>query len=269
MRQIRATKYALALCFGLAAALTAHANAEMDAIAKYRELLADGNPADLLAAKGESLWKTKRGPKSASLEQCDLGLGPGVVKGAYAQMPRFFKDTGRVQDLESRLMTCMETQQGIDPKAIINERWSRGERGQVAALVAYVVTESNGDTINVDMKPAQMKEMYALGKKAFYHRGGPMDFSCATCHGEEGKRIRMQDLPDLRTQKGAAAGWGSWPAYRVSAGEFWTMQHRLWDCFRQQRFAEPIYGSDVTIALSVYLASTAKGGKMMTPGIKR
>ena len=34
--------------------------------------------------RGEELWKQKRGPKSESLEQCDLGLGPGVVKGAYA-----------------------------------------------------------------------------------------------------------------------------------------------------------------------------------------
>ncbi len=111
--------------------------------------------------------------------------------------------------------------------------------------------------------------MYELGKMTFYYRGGPMDFSCATCHGDKDKRIRLQDLPDLRTQAGAAAGWGSWPAYRVSNGQFWTMQHRLNDCFRQQRFPEPIYGSDVTIALSVYMAATGKGGTVMTPGLKR
>jgi sulfur-oxidizing protein SoxA len=104
---------------------------------------------------------------------------------------------------------------------------------------------------------------------AFYYRSGPMDFSCATCHGDTGKRIRLQDLPDLRKQAGAAAGWGTWPAYRVSSGQFWTMQHRLNDCYRQQRTAEPIYGSDVTIALSVYLAATGKGGTVLTPGLKR
>lgn len=267
MRQGISIVAAALACFG--AVSLAQASSEMDAIAKYRELLADGNPSELVAAEGEELWKTKRGPKNASLEQCDLGLGAGVIKGAYAQMPRYFKDTGRVQDLESRLMSCMETLQGIDPKTVINGDFLKGERGKVAALVAYVVTESNGAKINVDMRPPQMKKMYELGKMAFYHRAGPMDFSCATCHGEEGKRIRMQDLPDLRKQQGAAAGWGSWPAYRVSNGQFWTMQHRLNDCYRQQRLAEPIYGSDVTIALSVYLAATAKGGVMLTPGIKR
>ena len=85
-----------------------------DGIAEYRAMLADGNPAELYEAKGEALWKQKRGPKSASLERCDLGLGPGIVKGAWVQMPRWFADTQRVQDLESRLLTCMETLQGFD-----------------------------------------------------------------------------------------------------------------------------------------------------------
>ena len=76
-------------------------------IDEYRAMLADGNPADLFEAKGEDLWKQKRGPKNVTLEQCDLGKGPGVVKGAFVELPRYFADTGRVQDLESRLVTCM------------------------------------------------------------------------------------------------------------------------------------------------------------------
>lgn len=103
------------------------ADAATDEIAKYREMLADGNPSELVALQGEGLWKTKRGPKNASLEQCDLGLGAGVVKGASAQLPRFFKDTGRVQDLETRLMTCMETLQGIDTKELSQTKWGKGE----------------------------------------------------------------------------------------------------------------------------------------------
>ncbi|MEY4113139.1 MAG: hypothetical protein RL082_1644, partial [Pseudomonadota bacterium] len=59
------------------------------------------------------------------------------------------------------------------------------------------------------------------------------------------------------------------PAYRVSSGTFWTMQYRLNDCYRQQRFPEPIYISDDTIALSMYMAATANGGKMAAPGLKR
>ena len=271
MRQKKLYMLLAALVAGASglASTAVQADESTDAIARYREMIADGNPSELVAAKGEELWKAKGGPKNASLEQCDLGLGPGVVKGASAQLPRYFKDTGKVQDLETRLMTCMQTLQGIDPKVFVNGKFNKGEMEKMEALVAFIVTESNGQKIAVDMSSPQMKKMYELGKKAFYYRSGPMDFACTTCHGEEGKRIRLQDLPDLRTQSGAAAGWGTWPAYRVSSGEFWTMQHRLNDCYRQQRTAEPIYGSDVTIALSVYLAATAKGGTVLTPGLKR
>ncbi len=59
-------------------------------IEEYRAMLADGNPAELFEAKGEDLWKQKRGPKNASLETCDLGKGPGVVKGAFVELPRYF-----------------------------------------------------------------------------------------------------------------------------------------------------------------------------------
>jgi sulfur-oxidizing protein SoxA len=238
-------------------------------IEEYRRMIQDGNPSDLLAMEGEEIWTTPYGPKQQSLAQCDLGLGPGVVKGAYARLPRYFADTGRVQDLESRLMTCMQTLQGVDPEKIVKEDFLKGERLRVAKLVAYVVTESRGETIAVDASHPKMKEMYELGRRMFFFRAGPMDFSCATCHSADGKRIRLQDLPNLTKHEGAAAGWGSWPAYRVSASQFWTMQHRLWDCFRQQRLAEPIYGSDATVALSVYMAVNANGGEMMTPGIKR
>ncbi len=67
-------------------------------IDRYRELIADGNPAELFEMEGEEIWKKKAGPKNASLEKCDLGLGAGVVKGAYVQLPRYFADAGKVQD---------------------------------------------------------------------------------------------------------------------------------------------------------------------------
>ncbi|GAB6049259.1 sulfur oxidation c-type cytochrome SoxA [Hydrogenophilus islandicus] len=252
-----------------AAAAADEDKSRLKAIEEYRKQIADGNPSDLLAMEGEQLWRTPYGPKNQSLEKCDLGLGPGVVKGAAARLPRYFPDTGRVQDLESRLITCMEQLQGVDPQKVIDAPWGKGEKLRMDQLVAYIVTESNGEKIQVDMSHPKMKEMYALGKKMFFYRTGPFDFSCATCHAHDGQRIRLQELPNLTKHEGAAAGWGSWPAYRVSNSQFWTMQMRLNDCFRQQRTAEPIYVSDATIALSVYMAANANGGVMLTPGIKR
>jgi sulfur-oxidizing protein SoxA len=253
----------------IALAQTSQAQTASDGIAKYREMIADGNPSELYEAAGEELWKKPMGSKNATLEQCDLGLGPGVVVGAAAQLPRYFKDSNRVQDLESRLMTCREKLQGIDPQATIDAPFQVGPKKEMEALVAYVVTLSKGKKINVSTTHPKEKEMIALGKRAFFFEGGPMDFSCASCHGENGKRIRLQDLPNITTQAGAALGWGSWPAYRVSSGQFWTMGLRLNDCYRQQRFPFPIYGSELLTALSMYMAVNANGGVIQTPGLKR
>ena len=63
----------------LSVAAGAQTKSAADGIAEYRKMLEDGNPAELFEAKGEELWKQKRGPKNSSLEQCDLGKGPGVT----------------------------------------------------------------------------------------------------------------------------------------------------------------------------------------------
>ena len=98
---------ALALSGLLASAAWAQ-KSSIEAIEEYRAMMQDGNPAELFEAKGEDLWKTPRGPKKVSLVQCDLGKGPGIVKGVFVELPRYFADTQRVQDLESRLVSCME-----------------------------------------------------------------------------------------------------------------------------------------------------------------
>lgn len=257
---------ALAAC-GLSGAVWAQSAA--DGIAKYREMLQDGNPAELFEAKGEDLWKKKRGPKNASLEQCDLGKGPGVVKGAFTELPRYFKDTGRVQDLESRLVTCIQTLQGIDTKDINTNNFGKGETANVVALATWIGAESKGMRFNLSQAHPQEKAFYETGKRLFFMRGGPHDFSCASCHGDDGKRIRLQDLPNLTKNPGDGLGFAAWPAYRVSNGQMWSMQHRLNDCYRQQRFPEPAFGSDVTIALGVYMGVNAKGAESIVPAIKR
>lgn len=255
----------------LAAAGVAHAQGKSasDGIAEYRELLADGNPAELFEVKGEELWKKARGPKNASLERCDLGKGPGVVKGASAELPRFFADTGRVQDVESRLLTCMETLQGFNATEIAKTAFGKGEMANMTALATWISGQSKGMRFNLPQDHPQERKMYALGEKAFFFRAGPMDFSCASCHGEPGKRIRLQDLPVLYKNPGDGLGMAAWPAYRVSNGQMWGMQQRLSDCYRLQRFPNPGFASDVTIALQSYMGVNAKGAEIITPALKR
>jgi L-cysteine S-thiosulfotransferase len=240
-----------------------------DGIAQYRRMLEDGNPAELFEAKGEALWKQPRGPKNVSLERCDLGQGPGVVKGAFVTLPRWFADTGRVQDLESRLLTCIETLQGLKAAEIAAASFGRGEQANMDALVAYVSAASRGMRFALPQSHPAERAVYEVGKRVFFYRAGPYDFSCASCHSEAGKRIRLQDLPDLTKNPGDGVGFAAWPAYRVSSGELWTMQRRLNDCYRQQRFPFPGYASDATIALGVYMGVNARGAESIAPSIKR
>jgi sulfur-oxidizing protein SoxA len=254
---------------GCAAALAQGGNTAEE-IEKYRQSLQEDNPAELWEARGEDLWKQKRGPKNASLEQCDLGLGPGVVKGAYAVLPKYFADSGKVEDLESRLVTCMETLQGFTPaEAKKNPFANPGQKVPMDALVAYVAAQSRGMKINVSLEHPKEREAYEIGRKLFFYRAGPHDFGCVTCHGADNQRIRLQELPNLTKQEDSQRTYGGWPAYRVSQGEVRSMQWRLNDCFRQARFPQLEFVSPASIALEIYLAYNANGGVMNAPSVKR
>ena len=261
---------ATAVLLSVALAGPAIGQSAADEIAKYRQQLQDGNPAELWEARGEDLWKQKRGPRNVSLERCDLGKGAGVVKGAYAEMPRYFADADRVMDLETRLVHCMVTQQGYTLAQATARPFGAGSnRSDIEALVAWITSESRGAIMNVAINHPKEKEAFAIGEKMFFFRGGPHDFSCATCHAESGKRIRLQDLPNLTDRAGAQLGYSTWPAYRVSQGELRTFQWRLNDCYRQQRFPELKFVSDGSVALTMFLARNANGAKFNAPAIKR
>ncbi len=239
-------------------------------IEKYRQALADANPAELWEARGEEMWKQPAGPKNASFEKCDLGLGAGVVKGVYAILPKYFADTDKVQDLESRLVTCMGELQGIaaaDATKVVFG--SSGVKTDMEALVAYVAGESRNLPIKVSLAHPKEKMAYEVGKKMFFYRGGTHDFGCVTCHGADNSRIRLQDLPNLSKKEPAQRAYSTWPAYRVSQGEVRSFQWRLFDCFRQQRFPQLAFGSEGSVALTMFLAYNANGGALNAPAIKR
>jgi sulfur-oxidizing protein SoxA len=270
-RSLTALTIACALFAGAASRAQDDTEREVE---KYREMLKGdpwSNPGLLDVDRGEALWKEKRGPKNVSLEQCDLGKGPGVVEGAFAELPRYFKDADRVMDAEARIVWCMEKLQGFDRAAIVKRPYSKANQAgtELEALATFVASKSDGKTFNPQLKHPKEREALALGEALFFRRQGPMDFSCSTCHADSGRRIRLQGLPFLSKPDEARKIVGEWPAYRVSQGTVMTMQHRLTDCFWQMRLPLVDYGSDVTVALTMYLVNQAKGGEITAPQIKR
>jgi L-cysteine S-thiosulfotransferase len=254
----------------LIAVLAAAPALAQNPFADYQRMTAEGSPVELFELMGEELWKKRQGPNNASLEQCDLGKGPGVLKGAYAALPRYFKDVDRVMDLETRLLHCMTTLQGRSREEATKRVFGDANQlSEMEQLSAYIAGQSRGVKMAPGGSHAREKEAYALGKALFFHRAGAWDFSCASCHGEQDKRIRMSELPVLSEPKQARPLISTWPAYRVSNSQFKTMQWRLNDCYRQMRMPEPNFASDAMIALNLYLATTAKGAEYRGPGTKR
>jgi L-cysteine S-thiosulfotransferase len=276
LTRVRIIVGALLLLAAAALPALAQEDATERELEKYRAMMRDpfANPGLLSVDRGETLWLTPRGPKNGTLEACDLGKGPGKLDGAFAELPRYFEDAGRVMDLEARLVWCMENLQGYDRKQILQTRFSTLERdSDLEALAAFIASRSNGMKFALKLEHPKEKEAYTAGEAIFFRRQGPMDFSCATCHGENGRRIRLQELPNFGDPKQTQAVMGAWPAFRVSQnppnGALRTMEHRLYDCVWQMRLPQVDYGSDVTVALTTYLAKQAEGGVIEVPSVKR
>ena len=225
------------------------------------------NPAYDLIEDGAKLFKQARGPKNASLEKCDFGKGPGVLAGAYVEMPRYFADTGKVMDLETRLVHCMKTLQGFtDDDAAVKTR--HGSNSDMMKLQTYIASQSNGMAWNPPMNHAMEKAMRNAGEVLFYRRSGTLDFNCATCHAQDGKRIRASVLPNLK----APHEWTkaiSWPAQRVSHDNVRSSQHRVLECLWQMRYPNIKPGSDASIALISYWTDAARGQPAILPDLKR
>lgn len=268
----------------LLAALVAVASASPMAVAQedatekalevYRQMMRDdpwSNPGNLDVDRGAALWKTPRGPKNVSLEQCDLGKGPGKVEGAFAEMPRYFADADRVMDVETRILWCMVNLQGFAQADLVARPHPAGGQPvkELGAMATYVANQSNGFKFNAPLQHPKERETAALGETLFQRRSGPFDFACASCHADEGKRIRLQPLPFLGSPDAARKVVGEWPGYRVSTSHVMTLQHRLYDCYWQMRMPQLELGSDASVALIAYLVRQAQGGEIAVPGMKR
>jgi sulfur-oxidizing protein SoxA len=174
-------------------------------------------------------------------------------------------------DFEARLVHCMVTLQGFDRAALVKSPFSGAGQRQtdIESITTFVVEQSRGATIAVPQNHPKEKAAHDRGRQLFYMRAGPYDFACSTCHGVDDQRIRLQDLPNFEKPAPAQRAFATWPAYRVSQGALRTMQWRINDCFRQQRWPEPVFISQGTIDLITFLGVKANGGKMDSPAIKR
>ncbi len=225
------------------------------------------NPAWDVVEEGEALFKQARCPKNASLEKCDFGKGPGVLEDALVELPRYFADTGKVMDIDPRLVHFMKTLQGFtNDDAAIKQK--HGSKSDIMKLQSYIGSKSSGYAWNPPMNHPLEKAMRDAGEVMFYRRSATMDFNCASCHSQTGKRIRASVLPSIYDP----ADWTkaiSWPAYRPTHEQVRSAQHRLLDCIWQIRYPNIKNGSDASIALISFWTDAARGEPAIVPDLKR
>ena len=213
--------------------------------------------------QAEGTIESKRGPKNVSLEQCDFGKGPGVLEGAYAEMPRYFEDAGRVLDLESRLVYCMQSVQGFPSDAPELKK-----NGQIRTMQAYIASRSNGYQWQPSMDHPLEKAMRDAGEEMFYRRAGTLDFSCNTCHSQTGKRIRASVLPNIHVPEEWTKAV-SWPAVRAGQGKLRSTYQRVRGCYWQMRKGRINRRSDALIAITSFWTDAARGQPAILPDLKR
>lgn len=225
------------------------------------------NPALWVAEDGEQLFYEERGPNNKSLESCDFGKGEGVLEGAYVELPRYFEDTGKVMDFEHRLVHCMKEIQGFDEDdPEVAQR--HGNDTDVMQLTTYIAMQSSGMEWQPANEHPKEQAMLAAGEKLFFRRGGAMDFNCASCHGESGKRVRASRLPKMRdSQEWTKAV--SWPAHRAGHDNVRSQGHRIRGCVWQMRHAGIKPDSMANTALIAFWNDAARGEPAVLPDLKR
>jgi sulfur-oxidizing protein SoxA len=225
------------------------------------------NPALWTAEEGETLFHQARGPNNKSLETCDLGKGPGVVDGVYVELPRYFEDTGRVMDLESRLVHCMTTIQGFSPEDP-EVKTRHGSDSDMMKLQTFIASRSSGLPWDPPLDHPLEQAMRDAGEVMFFRRAGTSDFSCATCHTNTGNRIRASVLPNINEPHEWTKAI-SWPAFRVGQQNVRSSTHRIRGCYWQMRQPQIVPGSDAAIALMSYWTDAARGQPAILPDKKR
>src|SRR5688572_27043781 len=162
---------AAAVCIAAGAAAPPWTQSD-DPLGVGRRMLAEDNPGELWIERGKPLFDPPRGPKNAALEQCDFGMGPGEPDGAAARLPRYFADTDKVQDLETRLIACMVELQGYSRADLVKTAISpAGSNGSdIEALALYVTSRSNGMKVNVALNHQKEHEAYKAGEYLFFRR---------------------------------------------------------------------------------------------------
>lgn len=167
--------------------------------------------------KGEKLFNT---PFANGKSYADCFANGGI--GIRQNYPYFDNETGQVKTLELEINEC-RGKNGEQPLG-----W---EKGDLAAISAYMASTSNGKKINVQIpNDPRALAAYERGKRHFYAKRGQLNLACSNCHYDNaGNRIRADLLSP------ALGHVTHFPVYRLKWSGLGTLHRRYGGCNKQVR----------------------------------
>ncbi len=225
----------------------------LDPIAKQSWLaINEFPPYEPALEQGKILFNTpfKNGK---SYKDCFANQGIGIAQ----LYPLWDSKNGEVLTLAKAVNNC---------RLKNNEAALNYEKGDMAAVLAYMAYTSRGKAIDVKVPADDGRALaaYEQGKAYYYERRGQLNFACATCHiNNAGKRLRAEVLSPLL---GHTSGW---PTYRLKWGEMGTLHRRFIGCHQQIRADAPAAQSVELRNLEYFLAFMGNGVPITGPSTRK
>jgi len=192
------------------------------------------------AAAGQELWEEYRLPNGKPLSSC-----LGEAKGLRAKYPYFNEKDGEVHSLGLDIINCQKNA-GEDPEKV----WDpKNNYKKLANVLAYLASESNGMTNNVQIDSEGAKKAYNRGKEAWFRRTGRLDNSCADCHQYHGGQYARAE--HLHMNLGNTT---QMPVFRYSKGSMFTLHKRMYGCVRDTGTIPPAQYSDYLRDLEFFMS---------------
>jgi L-cysteine S-thiosulfotransferase len=197
-----------------------------DAMAQYNSVM-EFPPFETVLEKGQKMWTTpfKNGKTYADC----MANGGKNIAGNY---PYFDEKAGRVVTFEDAINNCRTTN-GEEPLKYDDMK-------TMGVLTAYARTLSDGMLMNIKVESPGALKAYEDGKKFYYRRLGQLNFSCATCHIDNGGNFLRSEI--LSPALGQSTHW---PVFRAKDGGdiATTLQNRYKGCNQQVRAVPDKEGS--------------------------
>lgn len=215
------------------------------------EAIEEFPPYEIDIEKGEELFNTPfaNGKTYAS---CFKNGGIGIRQ----NFPFYSKNAKQVKTIEQVINEC---------RSINGEKPLKWQKGDIAAISAYMAYTSRGKVMNVKTPttPDEVK-WYERGRKHFYAKRGQLNMSCANCHQDNAGNFIRADI--LSPALGHVTHF---PVYRAKWGNMGTLHRRYGGCNKQVR-AKPFKPqSDEYKALEYFHSYMSNGIEVNGPGSRK